>query len=153
MTTNREDASALYALQESHGAIGEVHKAQGSLTLAVQSFETELAIAERLANQSPGNSDKQREIYSALMFLADVEIARGKHDLALDRLLRGQDIMERLLASDPTNAGWQGDLSVAHSKVGDVLVAQGDLDRALEASRASFILEHVLLNLVHIRRL
>ena len=100
-------------------------------------YRRAFAIFDRLAKADPENPGWQRELYSALWFLADVEIQQGNLALAFEKLNTGREIMDRLAQSDPGNAGWQRDLSVSYERVGDVLVAQGNLPEALKAFRDS----------------
>jgi hypothetical protein len=58
----------------------------------------------------PNNAGWQRDLYSALWHVADVEMQPGNLTSALEKLNFSREIMERLAQSDPRNAGWQRDL-------------------------------------------
>jgi outer membrane protein OmpA-like peptidoglycan-associated protein len=114
-----------------------VQVAQGDLAEALQSYRTELAIAERLAKADPNDAHWQRHLSIAYNFVGNVQAAQDNLAEALQSFRADLAIADRLAKADPNNAGWHRDLSVSYVKVCDVLVAQGNLAEALQFYRDS----------------
>ena len=97
--------------------LGDVRQAQGDLTGALQAYEADLAITERLAALDPGNAEWQRDLSVSWEKLGNVRQAQGDLTGALQAYEAAQAFAERLAALDPGNAGWQRDLIVSHCKI------------------------------------
>ena len=69
----------------SHDRIGDVLRAQGNLTAALDAYNASLAIAERLAEADPGNAGWQRDLsVSHNKIVATCIRAQGNLTAALD---------------------------------------------------------------------
>ena len=101
-------------LPVSHNKIGDVLRAQGDLTAALESCRASLAIRERLAKADPGNAGWQRDLPVSHNKIGDVLVAQGDLTAALESCRASLAIRERLAKSDPGNAGWQRDLAFSH---------------------------------------
>ena len=106
--------------------MGDVHFAQGDHAEALESYRAGMAIAQRLADTNPSDTQWQRNLSVSHNKVGDVLMAQGDDGGALESYRAGLKIAQRLAETDPSNMGWQRDLSVSHNKVGDVLMAQGD---------------------------
>jgi tetratricopeptide (TPR) repeat protein len=123
---------------------GNVSIAQGDLAGALSAYQELQAIAQRLAESDPSNSDWQRNLSVSHDKVGDALQAQGDLAGALSAYRESLAIRKRLAESDRSNAGWQRDLSVSDSKVGDVLQAQGDLAGALSAYWESLAIDQRL---------
>jgi len=123
-------------LSVSYNKLGDVEVAAGNLAAARERFEAGLAIADRLAQQEPGNAEWQRDLSVSYNKLGDVEVAAGNLAAARERFEADLAIADRLAQQEPGNAGWQRDLSVSYNKLGNVEVAAGNLAAARERFEA-----------------
>jgi tetratricopeptide (TPR) repeat protein len=114
-----------------------VQSAKGDLDGALEAYQQDLAIAQKLAAQDPGNALWQHDLSVSFIKIGDVQSAKGDLDGALKAYQDSLAIREKLAAQDPGNAQWQRDLSVSFNKIGDVQSAKGDLDGALKAYQDS----------------
>jgi tetratricopeptide (TPR) repeat protein len=128
-STYQSDLSAAYI------EVGDVLKARGNLSEALQAYRDSLAIIERLALVYPDHAGLQRNLSVDYERIGDVLVAQGNLTEALQAYGDGLAIRERLLKPYPGNAVLQRDLSVLQDKVGDVLVEQGNLTEALQIYR------------------
>ena len=122
------------AAQDIYGAALE---ARGKLSQALRVYEADRAICQRLAEQDPGNIQRQRDLSISEDKVGGVLEVQGKLSEALRAYEVDRAICQRLAEQDPGNAQWQRDLSVSQNKVGSVLEAQGKLSEALRAYEAS----------------
>jgi tetratricopeptide (TPR) repeat protein len=97
-----------------------VQQAQGDLAGALTSYQTSLAIRDRLAKADPGNAGWQRDLAVSHNKIGEVQQAQGDLAAALTSYRASLAIIERLAKADPGNAVWQRDLSVSHIKIGEV---------------------------------
>jgi tetratricopeptide (TPR) repeat protein len=104
-------------LSVSHNKIGDVRRALGDLAGALESYEADLAIAERLAAADPGNSEWQRDLSVSHDKIGNVRVAQGNLAGAFESYEASLAIRERLAAADPGNSEWQRDLIVSHQKL------------------------------------
>jgi tetratricopeptide (TPR) repeat protein len=116
--------------------LGDMAIATSNLAKALDSYRAALAIAERLANADPGDTDGQSDLRRSHTGIGDVLVAQGTLPAALDAYKTGLAIAERLANADPGDTDGQHDLSLLHNRIGDVLVDQGDLPAALDAYKA-----------------
>ena len=94
--------------------------AQGDLAAALTSYQTALAIRDRLAEADPGNAEWQHDLSLSHERIGDVRRAQGDLAAALTSYQTAHAIRDRLAKADPGNAGWQRDLAVSHIKIGEV---------------------------------
>ena len=113
-------------LSISHDRTGDVLLVQGDFAGALAAYQDDLAIAERLAAQDPGNAQWQGDLSISYERIGDVLLAQGDGDGALRAYRADLAIAERLAEQDPGNAEWQRDLVVSHYKLGVTLLAAGD---------------------------
>jgi tetratricopeptide (TPR) repeat protein len=125
----RDEALALERL-------GGVLDQQGKLTDALQSYQAQLAIVERLAKADPDNTMGQRDLSVSYNKIGNILSSQGKLTDALRSFSDGLAIVERLAKADPNNTQWQYDLGFSNERIGDVLVAQGNLAGAMKSYRA-----------------
>ena len=85
----------------SHDRIGDVLRAQGNLTAALDAYNASLAIRERLAEADPGNAGWQRDLSVSHDRIGDVLRAQGNLTAALDAYNASLAIRERLAEADP----------------------------------------------------
>jgi tetratricopeptide (TPR) repeat protein len=78
-----------------------VQIAQGAPAAALQSYQTSLAIRERLAKLDPDNADWQRDLAGAYNALALLHLEQNEADLARQSFAAGREIMTRLVALSP----------------------------------------------------
>ncbi len=124
--------------------LGDVSVAQGRLAEALQCYQAQLAIVERLAQADPDNMQWQRDLSVSYEKIGDVLVQQGKLAEALQSFRDSLAIAERLAQADPDNMQWQRDLSVSHEKIGDVLADQGKPDEALQPYRDSLAIRERL---------
>jgi tetratricopeptide (TPR) repeat protein len=110
--------------------IGDILKAQGDLVQALKSYQDGLAVANRVANADPKNTEWQQNLTLIYLKVGEVFMAQGNFAEALNSYQDGLAVADVLAKSDPENVGWQRTLSVAYNKVGDALAAEGNLTEA-----------------------
>ena len=93
---------------------------------ALESYQADLAIADRLATSDPGNAGWQRDLSVSYIKIGDVQVDQGDLAGALKSYRDSLAIRDRLTKSDPDNAGWQFDLGISNERIGDVQRAQGE---------------------------
>ena len=111
-----------------HNKVGDVLVAQGNLPEALKSYQTGLAIADRLAKADPGNAGWQRDLSVSYDKVGDVLVRQGNLPEALKSYQASLAIRDRLSKADPGNAGWQRDLSVSYAKLADAYRKAGVAD-------------------------
>ena len=119
----------------SHNQIGDVHRAQGNLPAALESYRATLAIGERLAKADPGNADWQRDLACRIQDWRRTS-GSGQPVGGAGELPRRTRHHEHWPGPTPA-IRWQRDLTVSHIRIGVVLRAQGNLTAALESYRTS----------------
>src|SRR5512147_2918064 len=90
-------------LSVSHNKIGDVLRAQGNLTAALESYQASLAIAERLAGADPGNAGWQRDLAFSHWRLAQYGNQPRFHWQQVVSILRELEKQGRLA---PTDQKW-----------------------------------------------
>jgi tetratricopeptide (TPR) repeat protein len=101
-----------------------VQSARGKLDAALEAYQKDLSLAEKLAALDPSNSVWQRDLSVICDRIGDVQRARGNLDAALNAYQDGLDLREKLAAQDPSNTGWQRDLIVSNVKLAEVAEVQ-----------------------------
>ncbi len=94
--------------------------AKGDLAGALKAYQQDLAIAQKLAAQDPGNAGWQRDLSVSFNKIGDVQSAQGDLGGALEAYQASLAIRQKLAAQDPGNAEWQRDLIVSHWKLADL---------------------------------
>jgi tetratricopeptide (TPR) repeat protein len=123
-------------ISATYDTMGFVQTAQGHLHEALTSYQSGLAISDRLAKS--GNADwLQRDRAVSYKRIGDVQIAQGHLPEALAAYQSGLAIADRLAKSDLGNTRWQRQLSDSFDNIGDVQVAQGHLLEALTSYQSS----------------
>ena len=115
---------------------GDVLKAQGDLSGALQSYRESLAIFAKLAKQDPANASWQIYVARSYGKVADVLAAQGDFSGALESYRDGLAISEKLAEQDPTSINRQMDLENNYLSTGNVFMTQKDLAGALRSYRA-----------------
>lgn len=96
-------------------------------------FAAALAIAERLADASPGDTQAQRDLALSLNKTGDTAVRLGKIDSARQAYERSLAIRQRLLQGAATDADAQRDVASSYERLGDVRLRQGDAELARQA--------------------
>ena len=130
------DTELLRVRMVNHIRRGDVALLRDDLGVARAEYSAAIAIAERLAESDPGNSQWQRDLSVSHNKLGDLARAEGDLAAARSAFEAALAIAERLAGSDPGNSQWQRDLSVSHNKLGDLARAEGDLAAARSAFEA-----------------
>jgi tetratricopeptide (TPR) repeat protein len=95
----------------SHSKIGDVLRAQGNLSAALESYKADLTITERLAKADPGNAGWQRDLALSHGRVAIVLARQGERERALSAFRQGREIIIKLKAADPSNVTLPKDLA------------------------------------------
>jgi tetratricopeptide (TPR) repeat protein len=139
--TDERDRMAL------HNEFGHVLMAEGQLRDARSEYEAGLAIADRLAQQEPGNAGRQNDLSVSFEKLGDVELAAGNLAAARTRYEAGLAINAWLVQQEPGNANWQNDLSISFERLGDIELDAGDLAAARTQFESKLAIDLRLVNL------
>jgi len=122
-----------HELMYRHSQVGELHARAGRLTQALAAYREQLAVAESLAADEPGDPGRQRDLSVAYSAIGDILAAAGQPEDALASYQEDLAIAERLAAADPANTGSQWDLSISYNQVGDAMLANNQMEQALLA--------------------
>ena len=95
----------------SYDRVGNVQLAQGDLGAALTSYQTDLAITDRLAKSDPGNAIWQRDLSLSYAKLATVYLKAEQSAKAREALSAGRDIVARLVTQFSDQAVWKRDLA------------------------------------------
>ena len=106
-------------------------------TIFLRTAQRKLAIARRLAEADPSNSDRQRDVYDLCVEIGGRYKEQGNSLDAMDAYLSALDIIQRLVAADPSNTTLQQSLANAHRYVGQILSTTGQPERAVEEHQAA----------------
>ena len=143
VAANLDNPTYQHELSVAYEEIG-IQAAEGNLVTALTSYQTALALTERLAQADPANAAWQRGLSVSHNKVGRVQMDQGNLPAALASYQAALAIRERLLRSDSSNAGWQRDLSISYQNVGEVQEAQGNLNAALGAYQASLAIAESL---------
>ena len=113
----------------------QTYATQGDIAKADESARKAFTIAERLAEDEPGNAARQRDLAVAHLWVGNVLAAQGHLAEALQSYRDGLAILERMAKANPGNPDWNADLLVVQNKVGTMLMQEGDLPAALQSFR------------------
>ena len=99
---------------------GDVRRAQGDMSGALESYEAGLAIATRLAASDAGNAGWQADLAASYGKLGQIHLASGKAETALGLFRAGREIVAPL-AGASGHARWRGylenfDIDIAHAE-------------------------------------
>ena len=103
---------------------------EGDRKGALAAYEKDLAIAEGIVAQDPGNARWQRDVAISYNNIGDVRWDEGDRKGALAVYEKALAIAERLAAQDPGNAGWQWDLAASYERMGGIRMAEGEGETA-----------------------
>ena len=85
-----------------------------------------LAIARRLLEQDPGNTEWLRDVAIGLERLGGLKLSAGDTAGALAAYDEGLAIRRRLSRIDQGNTLWQRDVAIGLGEIGDVKMTQND---------------------------
>jgi tetratricopeptide (TPR) repeat protein len=123
---------------------GNVAIAQGDLAGALSAYQELQAIAQRLAESDPSNSDWQRNLSVSHEKVGDVLQVQGDLAGALSAYRESQAIRQRLAESDRSNADWQRDLSLTLTVLAELHEQQSELSEALPLAEESLVIDERL---------
>jgi tetratricopeptide (TPR) repeat protein len=103
---------------------------------AVLASDADFAIAERLAQQDPSNTQWQRDLSASHELRGDLLFQQGKASEALQHYQASRAILERLVQKDSSNAEWQQYLAETDYKVAFTLYVLRNVDDALQTYEA-----------------
>lgn len=124
-----------HELMYRHAQIGGLHACAGRLGRALSAYREQLAVAQSLASDDPGDLDRERDVSVAFSAIGDVYSAAGRPEEALAAFQQDFSIAERLAAADPADAQRLWDLSTSYIRIGDALLANKQADEAQTALR------------------
>ncbi len=121
--------------------IGDVLRAQGDLSGALENYREGLEIRRRLLSQDPSHSERARDVSVSVNKIGDVLVAQGALEGALENYSEALEISRRLLSQDPSHSERARDVSVSLAKMAVLEVQRGDAKAACallnKASRSS----------------
>ncbi len=121
--------------------LGDVYRERGQagdLDAALEFYERDLEIAEKLYGANPESRESARDVSVSLNRLGDVYVERGRAgdlEAALEFYERDLEIAEKLYGANPESRESARDVSLSLERLGDVYWERrqtGDLDAALE---------------------
>ena len=110
--------------------LGDILTEIGRFGEALQYYQDDLALSERLAKANPQSEQLQRDLGIAIEKLADLEKSLGLLDNARDRYALRLEISERLAKANPQSEQLQRDYAVGVYKYAQVLVREGETEQA-----------------------
>jgi lipoprotein NlpI len=113
--------------------IGDVQSAQGDLAAALSSYQTSLAITDRLVKADAKNPGWHLDQAIAYGKIGVTQFLQGDLDGALKSDQATVGIMGQFVKFDPSNANWRYNLSVSYKDLGNVLFAMARLPDAAGA--------------------
>jgi tetratricopeptide (TPR) repeat protein len=105
------------------GEFAQAYMAQGDLGAARTAATQASNIAQKLAQQDPGNAEWQRDLFISHEGIGGILQAQGDLSGALRAYQAGLTIAERLAQQDPGNAEWQRALARVKTKLNQTRVA------------------------------
>jgi tetratricopeptide (TPR) repeat protein len=115
--------------------VGDVFREQGDYAAAIDSFQSALAIVEKLAEADPSNTGWQLDLAISLARLGEVSLDQGNTLRAVSEFQKAHAIFGRLGQSDPANVGWQSNLATSHAKLALAQRKNGELRDALDNAK------------------
>jgi tetratricopeptide (TPR) repeat protein len=123
--------------------IGDVQSARGNLDAALQAYQKDLTIAEKLAARDPSNTQWQYDLGISNERIGMIQQAQGKLADALKSYQRRHDIISALSEQDPSNTGWQRDVWVSMWRLAQIEgggVSWAEVLARMEAMKARGVL-------------
>jgi tetratricopeptide (TPR) repeat protein len=117
-----DDPDTLRSRAAFHTSRGDLALGYEDLRGARSHYQQALAIAQRLAQADPSNTQWQRDLAVSHSRLGDLAVQTGNLQAAHEAYQQDLAIAQRLAQADPSNTEWQRDLSVSHNKLGDLAV-------------------------------
>jgi|tagenome__1003787_1003787.scaffolds.fasta_scaffold20969135_2 tetratricopeptide (TPR) repeat protein len=99
-------------------------------------FENAASPMEKLASLYPGNTTYQKELSTALAWVADAQRSQGRLDAAIATRERQVAILDRLLGTT-NDSNVEARLVWAHQGLGNVLMEHGETDRGIAELRSA----------------
>lgn len=124
--------------------IGDVRIREGDLAGAAAPMMESLALARRLAELRPDDSERLFELGQSHYWVGFVRWEQGDLAAAREPFEAYLGIARRLVGKDPHNRDWQRELSYAHSNLGALFKAQGEFEEAFEQFQANLDLDEKL---------
>jgi tetratricopeptide (TPR) repeat protein len=136
---DKETASpqTLMMLCHSHSNIGDIFKATGDLSGALEYKRLSLDIAQFLVEQDPSHTAWQSNLSDCYSNVGDILEARGFLDGALKQYQLSLGIRKQLNAQDPSHYGLQKNLAASYDKIAHILKQLSELSGALEQYQLS----------------
>jgi tetratricopeptide (TPR) repeat protein len=148
LAANPSSAEAARDVSVSLNKLGDFLARRGALgdaDRALDCFQRDLEIAERLLGANPGSAEAARDVSVSLERIGDFLARRGGSgdaDRALDCFQRGLEVRERLLGANPGSAAVVRDLVVSHYKLAGFHSGRAEQDEAARHTVALFELLH-----------
>ncbi len=117
-----------------------------AVQLAAIYYQRAFAIANTLAEDDPGNSEKQRDLSSSFERLGEVFLWLGRTSDTLKQFNEALNISRKLANAHPGNAAVRRDLSHSCRRLGDVLLRLGQTKDALTHYREALTISRELSN-------
>jgi len=111
MENVRTQSHSLRQYSVSYNNVGNVQVAQRNRPEALNSYQVQLAITDRLAAADPSNADRQRDLAVSYAKLARVFRKAGQLTDGRAALPAGRTIIARLVALYPAGSQWRNDLA------------------------------------------
>ncbi len=146
---NAESLDKIYALNPdtpeahrekavNHSKIGDVYLQLGNTDAAITAYNQAVEIRKKLAADYPKNKGAQRDLYSSLIRLGDIQLLQlGNKDATITAYNQALEISKKLAADDPKNTEAQRDLYVSYIRHGDIQLQLGNRDAAITAYNQS----------------
>jgi tetratricopeptide (TPR) repeat protein len=134
--TGAEDPATLLRSGSCLIHLGELQKAVGQSTHALQAFRKSLRVFERLCAQDPKHEKWQKALCHSYNRIGGVLEERGDLGEAAEIYGKYFDISERMAEQHKDDAVWRENVGAGYSRIGKVLWARGKLADALDAFRA-----------------
>lgn len=107
-------------------------------------YQQSLAIAQKLVQIDPDNTQYQRDLVVVYKKLGDLQQRQGEVQAASTAYQQALVNAQKLVKIDPDNTPYQRDLSVAYQNMGDIRLRQRDTQAALEAYQQGLIIAQKL---------
>jgi tetratricopeptide (TPR) repeat protein len=117
----------------SNQRVGEVLVRQGKLQEALDAYQQNLDIQQRLTDRDKTNAGWKRDLALSYENVGDVLSAQGKLQEALDAYRQTLAIVQRLTVQDKSNSDWQRDLIVCLFRIGNITAKIGGNDNITQA--------------------
>jgi tetratricopeptide (TPR) repeat protein len=128
-------AGSRHGLAGSHHAIGDLLSATGKPAEAVRSYESAIAIWQKLTQEYPEAPAYASELGGTLNQLARIDIEANRFDKARDRLREAIGWQRKAVALNPANPRYRRFLGIHFFNLLRAAQGLGDTEGAAEAER------------------